>query len=235
MALPKQVAPSYTTVLPSNNEEVLFRPMTMKQQKSLLIALESEDNMQMLRSMRELLASATDDQFDAMKAPMVDLEWLFLQVRAKSVGETVDLNLKCTQEECNGSSKVSIDLTTVGIKRSDEHENHMIMLTADLGLNMRYPTPEMLSKMQSDNELDQLTEVLKFTIVSIFDKLEVHHLEDADTKEVEEFLDSLTMDQIRLITEYFDRMPKLSHSIDTVCDACGHKGQRVLEGIASFF
>jgi hypothetical protein len=235
MALPKQVAPSYTTVLPSNNEEVLFRPMTMKQQKSLLIALESEDNMQMLRSMRELLASATDDQFDAMKAPIVDLEWLFLQVRAKSVGETVDLNLKCAQEECNGSSKVSIDLTTVGIKRSDEHENHMIMLTEDLGLNMRYPTPEMLSKMQSDNELDQLTEVLKFTIVSIFDKLEVHHLEDADTKEVEEFFDSLTMDQIRLITDYFDRMPKLSHSIDTVCDACGHKGQRVLEGIASFF
>jgi hypothetical protein len=235
MALPKQVAPSYTTVLPSNNEEVLFRPMNMKQQKSLLIALESEDNMQMLRSMRELLASATDDQFDAMKAPIVDLEWLFLQVRAKSVGETVDLNLKCAQEECNGSSKVSIDLTTVGIKRSDEHENHMIMLTEDLGLNMRYPTPEMLSKMQSDNELDQLTEVLKFTIVSIFDKLEVHHLEDADTKEVEEFFDSLTMDQIRLITDYFDRMPKLSHSIDTVCDACGHKGQRVLEGIASFF
>jgi len=207
----------------------------MKQQKSLLIALESEDNMQMLRSMRELLISATDGQFDAMKAPMVDLEWLFLQVRSKSVGETVDLSLKCTQEECNGSSKESIDLTTVGIKRSDEHENHMIMLSEDLGLNMRYPTPEMLSKMQSDNEFDQLTEVLKFTIVSIFDNLEVHNIEDADPKEVEEFIDSLTMDQIRLITNYFDRMPKLSHTIDTECEACGHKGQRVLEGIASFF
>lgn len=235
MALPKQVTPSYSTVLPSNNEEVLFRPMTMKQQKTLLVALESEDNMQMLRSMRELLASATDDAFDAMKAPMVDLEWLFLQVRAKSVGETVDLNLKCQQEDCNGSSKVQIDLTDVGIKRSDEHENHIIMLSDELGLNMRYPTPEMLGKMQGNNEFDQLSEVLKFSIVSIFDNLEVHSIEDADPKEVDEFIESLTMDQVREITNYFDRMPKLSHTIEHECETCGHKDSRVLEGIASFF
>jgi hypothetical protein len=235
MALPKQVAPSYLTVLPSNNEEVTFRPMTMKQQKGLLIAMESEDNLMMLRAMRELLTDVTEGAFDAMKAPMVDLEWLFLQVRAKSVGESVDLKLKCDQDECKGSHEATIDLTTVGIKRNDEHENHIIMLNDELGINMRYPTPELLSKLQEGDEFSQLTEVLKFTIVSIFDKLEVHNLEDADPKEVQEFIDSLTMDQVQLITQYFDRMPKLSHTIQTECNVCGHKGQRVLEGIASFF
>jgi len=236
MALPKQVAPSYVVELPSNKTEVTYRPMTMKQQKSLLVALESEDNLQMLRSMRDLLSDVTEGKFDAYKAPMVDLEYLFLQVRAKSVGETVNLNLKCKEEACEGSTQIEIDLTSIGVVESDTVETHRIMLNDTLGIEMRYPTPELLSKLQDkDDDMTQLTQVMKSTIVSIFDNLEVHPLDDADPREVEEFLDNLTIDQVSQITDYYDRMPKLSHTIDFACSDCGKEQKRVLQGIASFF
>ena len=110
------------------------------------------------------------------------------------------------------------------------------MLNDTLGIEMRYPTPELLSKLQDkDDDMTQLTQVMKSTIVSIFDNLEVHPLDDADPKEVEEFLDNLTIDQVTLITDYYDRMPKLSHTIDFACSDCGKEQKRVLQGIASFF
>lgn len=234
MALPIQSAPTYTTTLPSNGEEVKFRPFLVKEQKILIIAKESDDSTQVLNSIKELIKSVTFDKIDPDNIPTVDLEWLFIKVRSVSVGETSKIILACQHDDCDGSGDVTINLEEVEIENSAPEDTN-VMINDQVGINLRYPTLKDLNDLQSIPESEQASEIVKRSMVYIFDQDNVYQCSELTRQELDEFTDSLTFGQLGLLGEFFDKLPKLVYNVKYKCNMCEKQNLRKLEGLQSFF
>lgn len=234
MALPIQSAPTYTTTLPSSGEEVKYRPFLVKEQKILVIAKESEDTTQVLNSIKDLLRSVTFDKIDPDNIPTVDLEWLFVKVRSVSVGETSKVVLACQHNDCNGSGDVVINLDKVRVENSNPDETN-VMINTDVGVKLRYPTLKDLNDIQTIPEAEQATEIVKRSMVYIFDAENVYQCNELSRSELDEFVDSLTFGQLAQLGEFFDKLPKLVYEVQYPCNMCDRQSTRTLEGIQSFF
>ncbi len=234
MGLPIQSAPTYTTKLPSDGREVKFRPFLVKEQKILVLAREGEDTERTLDAVKELIHNVTFEKVVADELPMVDLEWLFIKIRAVSVGEHVTLTLSCQHETCNGTGKVVLNLEEVGTK-GEIPEDTTIKISDDVGVVLRFPMVKDLSGVDNLPVGEQPIELVKRSMVQIFDGETVYNTNEIEQKELDEFVDSLTFKQLETIGGFFDNLPKLSHDITYMCDVCKVSNERTLEGLQSFF
>lgn len=237
MALPMSSTPMYTLTVPSTGKQAKFRPMLVKEQKALLIAQQSEDPVTMIESLKNVIQACMPNEVDANKLATFDLEYMFTQIRAKSVGEIVDLNAKCdTCTDEKAVALVKVDLTTLNVKKDPEHANK-IPLFEDVGIVMNYPTIDVLKKMEGldTQDVDQVFNIVSSCVDYIYNTDEVFYAKDQTKEELTEFLNNLTNDQFMKIQNFFVTMPRLSHEIEYDCPVCKVHHAKVLEGLQSFF
>ena len=238
MALPKLEAPKHSTVLPSTGETVIFRPFLVGEQKQLLIAQESEDNKQQIREMMRLIDVCCDD-LKAENIPTSDVEWLFLQIRIKSVGETSDVVLKCEKEGCEADNETTVDLESVKVIQPEKEISPVLELTPSVSIELQYPGFKQLEGIEYGEDgsipTSQLFNLIASCIISVIDEDEVHGKEDFTQKEVGSFVDSMSIIMLDQIQEYFDNIPKLVINQEFNCSACNHNNNIELEGTQNFF
>jgi hypothetical protein len=237
MALPMNSAPVYNLTVPSTGKEVKYRPFLIKEEKSLLIAHQSEDPKIMIDTLKQVIKGCVKDELDTNGLATFDLEYIFTQIRAKSVGEIVELFLKCdTCEDEKAVAKVNIDLTQIKVQKSPEHTNR-IPLFDDVGVIMKYPTIDVIRKLENlDNtSMDQIFDIVVECMDAIYNTDEIFHSKEQTKSELLEFLNNLTSDQFQKIQGFFETMPKLQHAVEYDCPVCGKHHDKVLEGLQSFF
>lgn len=232
MALPKQTAPKYTCILPSDGREIEYRPFLVKEQKVLLLAQEQEDDAAMFRAVQDLITNVCED-VKSETLPVIDMEWLFLKIRSKSVGETANIKLSCTDPKCDGHGEAVVNLDDVEVV-GDQPESK-IMLTDEIGIELRYPRVSDVNQVQGKDQATQTLEMLKNSIVKIFDEENVYPTADASTNELNEFVEGLTMQQLEKITSYFDSIPSLQLDVESKCTTCDRELKTTAKGINSFF
>ncbi len=233
MALPKLTTPEYEMELPSTGETIKYRPFLVKEQKLLLMAQESNNNKQIASAMGKLVSDCTFEKVNAKRNPMFDIEYVFLKVRSKSVGESVELTLTCPDDEkTKVKHKVNLDEIVVQIK--DEHTNQ-IQLTDDIKINFRYPLmSDMTSMPDTMTQTQTIFHFLTNCIESIEDGDVVHNKVDITKKELDDFIDSFTGEQFENVTNFFESMPKLRHVVEVTNSNTKVKSEIVLEGLESF-
>ncbi len=237
MALPKLQTPTYELEQPSNNEKIKYRPFLVKEQKVLMMASESGDEKQIRDSLADIINTCTFGKVDAYTIPMFDVEFLFLRIRGKSVGEKVELNLTCPDDN-ETKVEVSLNLEDVGVSMKDGHTN-TIEITDKIKIIMKYPTINDMMGVSNVNDdkgdVDKILDVMKKCVHEIHDGETVHSKIDISESDLTEFVDSLTTGQFESITQFFDSMPKVVHVIEVTNPKTKKKGEVVIEGIGSFF
>jgi len=232
MALPIQAAPKYKTVLPVSKKTVEYRPFLVKEQKILLIAQETEDQEQIVSSVKNLLLSVTEGEVDPNNLTAVDMEWLFLKVRAVSIGESSKISVKCGH--CDFSTPVELDLNDVVVE-GEVPEDNRIMLSDIVGVKVSLPTMTVLEKVSSLPQSEQLFGLLKSSIEMIFDQENVYYVSEIEPEDLDDFIDSLTFQQLSNLGEYFDNAPRLVIDVSFQCGDCGKQNTKELQGLQNFF
>ena len=235
MALPKINTPTYELVVPSTGEEIRYRPFLVKEEKILLMAMESGDNKEIIRAIQDIVKECTYDKLKLSTMPMFDIEYLFLNIRAKSVGEITTLRLKCPDDE-KTTVKVDVNLTEIEVQTDKNHTNK-IELTDEMGIMMKYPTIDSFAGDMSEINASNMLEVISGCIDSIYDKggEEVFEAKDQTTKELIEFIEQLNSKQFKNIQGFFDTMPKLKHIIKVKNPKTKKESEVVLQGLNDFF
>ncbi len=238
MALPKNSMPSFNMVIPSTNKQVRFRPFVVKEEKALLIAQQSEDTTIMIDTLKGVLSNVLLDDVDVDKLAIFDLEYMFLQIRGKSVGETVDLLFQCDEDhgEQNekAKAKVIINLGDLKVVKPEGHTNK-IPLFNNVGVIMKYPTLDATDFLKDADNIEEVFNLVAELIDVIYDGEEVYHAKETRKEELLEFLNNLTSEQFAKIQHFFETMPKLSTKIEYKCPVCGKEHHKVLEGLQNFF
>jgi len=237
MMLPILETPKFETMIPSSKKVVEFRPYLVKEEKILMIALESNDERQMLRAMKEVIRACTFDKINPDDLAIFDLEYLFLKLRAKSVGENVTLQVKC--KTCDGSTPVDINIDEVEVKFPNGKDiKKSIWLTENVGITLRPISIKSLSRLDLPDPSDKtarIMELLAASIETIFDREKVYPVEDVSKEEIMAFIDSLNRAQIGKIEEFVTSLPKLEKEIKFTCAKCTGQSEITLSGIQSFF
>lgn len=234
MALPQLNSVKYDLFLPGLGKTVEFRPYLVKEEKILMMALESQDQKQILSAVVDIIDACVFDDIDVKKLAVFDVELLFITLRSKSVGEGVDINMKCS--ECETENPVSIALDEINVPTVD-HESKTLMITDNVGVTLRYPSFQDVQK-QKPEEMDTMDGVLKLLascIETIFDAEEVHDTKDLKESEVLEFVEQMNNNQFQSISEFFNDMPSLRSVVHFKCANCKHENEIELRGIQSFF
>jgi len=230
MPLPVLETTTYNLVVPSTKKKLKYRPFLVKEEKILLIAQESESENQILQAVKDIIESCTFSKIDVNKIPMYDLEYIFLKIRSKSVGEVISFQLKC--EECGEYNKVELNLEDVEVQFPDEEIDPNIKLTDSVGITLK---PINLSDVTKAKGKDVISEALISSIDSIYDSDNVYSASTCSKKELETFVDSLTHQHLEKIQKYLLNQPTLKHTIEYTCEKCGHKNSYELSGLQSFF
>ena len=238
MPLPKISTPTYELELPSSGQTVKYRPFLVKEEKVLVIALESEDNKQITNAIKAVLKSCIQTRGVKVEhLPTFDIEYLFLNIRGKSVGEELEVNIICPDDK-ETQVKTLINLDDIQIEK-DENHTKQIKLDANLMMEMKYPSLEQFIKNNFDfnekNQMDQSFELIATCIDKIYSEEEVWATADCTKKEVNDFLESMNSSQFKEIEVFFETMPKLSHTIKVTNPKTKVESDVVLEGLASFF
>lgn len=237
MTLPKFTAVIYNTVIPSTQEKIKFRPFLVKEEKALLIAQQSEDTNVLVDTLKEIVKSCVVGKLDIDSLAMFDLEYLLLQIRAKSVGEYVELVFSCDVCTSEASkSVVGFDLTEIQVTKDPLH-NKKIALFDDVGIVMKYPTINAIKKFES-LDLDDIEAIFDLIIDSIdyiYSGDSIYHAKEQTKQELTEFIDNLTQEQFQHIKVFFETMPKLRKDISYTCPVCNKEHNKYVEGIETFF
>ena len=231
--LPKLDTPTYRLTLPSTKEEIQYRPFLVKEQKLLMMAQESENDNEVVDMVSQIVNACTFEKIDVDTSPMFDIEYIFLQIRGKSVGEKIDLNITCPDDE-KTSVPVQVDINDISVLMSEEHNNE-IDLNNDIKMVFRYPLLKDVKGIPANTkDVDLIFYLLNSCIESISHKEEIYNRVDISEKELTEFIDSLTGEQFERITDFFQTMPKLRHVIPVKNPKTEVESEVVVEGLASF-
>ena len=235
MALPKLQSQVYELEQPSTGEKIKYRPFLVKEQKVLMMASESGDEKQIRDSLAGIISSCTFEKVDPFTVPMFDVEFLFLRIRGKSVGEKIELNLLCP-DDGETRVKTTLNLEDVGVSQKLGHTSE-ISITDKIKIIMRYPTLNDMVGMSGEKEagFDEVLSMMKRCIHEVHDEETVHSKVDMSESDLTEFIESLTTEQFQGLADFFDTMPKVAHSIDVTNPKTKKKGEVVIEGIQSFF
>ena len=243
MALPKIDSPIFSAKLISSGKEVRFRPFTVKEEKLFLIAYQADDVKNITETIIQILNNCVLDELDVKSLPIFDIEYLFLNLRARSVGEVVNLTYRCnntvtdeTGEEKKCGNKVEMDVDLLSIKpETVEKHNSKIELNPTLGIVMKYPTLEMVDTFNVQDEIETIIEMIVSCIDYIYDEDNVYYAKDSTKEELLEFIDSLSTKDLEKIKQFFGSLPKLKKKVDFKCNKCGYEEEIELEGLQSFF
>tara|TARA_R100001369_G_scaffold91998_1_gene135061 strand:+ start:640 stop:1347 length:708 start_codon:yes stop_codon:yes gene_type:complete len=233
MALPKLQTSEYTLTLPSTQEEIKFRPFLVKEQKILMIAQESEDEKQVAAAMETLVSNCTFGVLDANTAPMFDVEYVFLQLRAKSVGAKLSLNVTCPDDK-ETKVQVEVNLEEIGVQMSLEHSKE-IDITEDIKMNFRYPILKDLQALNNNlNDFEKAMVMIYQCTEFIISGGETINKIDMTDDEIIEFVESMNTEQLERVMKFFETMPKLRHVVDVTNPKTKVKGEVLLEGLETF-
>ncbi len=239
MALPKLSTPEFNTVIPSTKEDIKFRPFLVKEEKILYMALEGGEQRDIYNATMNILENCIlTPGVKYNEFTSYDLEYLFLKLRSKSVGEQIELNLQHTDEEyrnntCSAMTKVMVDIDSINVQYNDKH-NGKIDLGNGIGIEMKDPNAAIFTKINPDNnEFDQMLSMMYECTKLVYDPDDVYT--DFSREELNDFIGQLTKDQFEDITEFFNTLPALKHEINYVCRECGKSETITLEGLQSFF
>jgi len=238
MPLPKIATPTYELELPSSGETIQYRPFLVKEEKLLVIALESEDTKQITTAIKTVIKNCILTKNIKVEAlPTFDIEFLFLNIRGKSVGEELEVNIICPDDgETQVPVKISLD--DIKVQKNEEHSNK-IKLDSSIMMEMKYPSLDEFIKNNFDfndkNAMEQSFELIGSCIDKIFTEDEVWSTADVTKKELSDFLDSMNSSQFKGIEKFFETMPKLAHTIKVKNPVTEVESEVVLEGLASFF
>ena len=234
MALPKLETPTYELELPSTGEKVKYRPFLVKEQKNLMLASESEDETQIQNALANLISECTFGKIDPYEVPIFDVEFMFLRIRGKSVGEKIELNVLCPDDN-KTRAKVTINLEDIDVHMKANHNNE-ISVTDNITIFMRYPTLKDMTNVGTDTtDVATIFSLIKRCVAEIHDKKTVHNRIDISEKEMEEFIDSLPSKVFETLGEFFNSMPKVQHPVKVTNPKTKKKGEVIIEGIQSFF
>ena len=238
MPLPKLNSPTYELILPSSNRKVKYRPFLVKEEKILLIAMESEDEKQMQSAVKQILKNCILTRgIKVEKMSTFDIEYLFLNVRGKSVGENVEVNIICPDD---GETQVQtiIDIDSIKVQKNKNH-NDTVKLDDEISIKLKYPslTEFIQSNFDSDDttDVDTTMHMIASCIDIIYNDEESWKASESTPKEIQEFIDQLNTKQFKMIENFFNTMPKLSHTVKVKNPKTEVESEVVLEGLASFF
>ena len=235
MPLPKIATPTYELTLPSTDVKVKFRPFLVKEEKILLIAMESGKENDIYEATKQIVDSCTFSKLDVETLPMFDLEYIFLNIRAKSVGEVAKLKLLCPDDK-ETYANVELDLSKVEVQVDDEH-NNTIQINDKIKMVMRYPTIDTFDPTIDASKLktEQLFDIIANTVYEIYEGETVHKASDYSKEEMKNFIESLTSDHFAKIQKFFNTMPRLQHELEIENPKTKVKSKVVLSGLQSFF
>ena len=238
MPLPKIATPTYELELPSTGKKIQYRPFLVKEEKLLVIALESEDTTQITTAIKAVIKACIKTRGVKVEAlPTFDIEYLFLNIRGKSVGEDLDVNIICPDDK-ETEVKVNINLDDIKCNKNPDHTNK-IQLDSNLIMEMKYPSLDEFIKsnfdMQEENQMEQSFDLIASCIDKIYNEEEVWSTADCTKKEVKDFLEQMNSMQFKEIESFFESMPKLSHTVTITNPKTKVESTVVLEGLSSFF
>ena len=240
MSLPKINTPEYSLVVPSNDEEIVYRPFLVKEEKILLVAQETGTEKSIYQSIKTLVHNCCFGKIDVDKLPLFDIEYIFLQIRAKSVGEVSTIEVTCPDDE-ETKVKVEVDLTTIKVEMDEEHSPR-IQLTDDIGLLMQYPTLASVLAMGVNEEdtsttasVNKMFGMMQDCMYQIWQGEETFDAMDYSGKEKKDFLESLNHTQFEKIQNFFDTMPTVKHKVEVTNPKTKVKSTVTIEGMNSFF
>ena len=238
MPLPKIATPTYELELPSTGETVQYRPFLVKEEKLLVIALESDNTKQITTAIKSVIKNCVLTKGIKVESlPTFDIEYLFLNIRGKSVGEDIDLNIICPDDN-ETEVPVSINLDDIEVKKNDDHTT-MIKLDDSITMQMKYPSLDQFIKnnfeLNEKNAMDQSFDLIASCVDKVLTEDEVWTTADCTKKEMTEFLEQMNSSQFKDIEKFFETMPKLSHTVKVTNPKTKVESDVVLEGLASFF
>ena len=233
MALPKLNAPTYELVLPSTGEKIKFRPFIVREQKTLLIAQESNDERVIADAIGQIVKSCTFNKIDPKTSPLFDIEFLFLRIRGKSVGETANVVLTCPDDE-KTEVKLKINIEDINVHMTADQTNE-IQLNDELKLYMWYPVLADLRDSVLDGSLtDKVFDIMNTCIEKIEWGEKIYHRTDITKKELDDFIDSMNNEMLDNVIYFFDTSPKLRHVVQITNPKTNVKSEVSLEGLQSF-
>ena len=237
MALPKLETPKHNCTLPSNGQMVNFRPFLVGEQKMLLIAQESENQNDVIREMMRLIDTCTDD-IDVKKLPSIDIEWLFLQLRIKSIGETSDISVVCNDDNCKGDTTITVELESAKVIEVEEKVDPIIKLTPKVSMELQYPSYSMMQNLnilEGEIPTSEMFKIISKCVVSVIDGDEVLGRDDFTEKELTSIIDSMSGFMFSDVQKFFDSAPKIVLEHNYTCSVCEKNSQLKLEGLGNFF
>ena len=250
MGLPIIAVPEYTLTIPSTGKEAKYRPFLVKEEKILLLAMESEKPEEIINATKKIIENCVYGDLDVNEMPTFDVEYIFLQLRGKAKGEILELKYNCPV--CEAEIPLSIAIDDIKIIRQDKEHDKNVKLTEDLGIMMKYPNMALQTKIANSDdtkpEVEKLFETMIACIDYIYDKDTTYPSKDHTEQEMETFLESLTDNQFQKISKFFETSPILKHDVELHCKnkikskgkekkekECGYKEKITLEGLNSFF
>jgi len=234
MPLPQITTPEFTTTLPSTGEKLSFRPFLVKEEKILLMAQEGKDKNEIQKAVSNILEECIKNPITVEDLPMFDIEWLFIQLRSKSVGEVIDLKIKHVEnKECLHLNPIEVNLEELEMTKDPNHKN-IIMIDDNIGVTMRYPTLKLLGDKDPQGlDPSKILDIICDCILNVFDKDQVYNEFTKD--EIDKFVGDLDQKQLGKFMDFFKTMPKIEHTIKYKCEKCGQDVEHKLTGLVDFF
>ena len=230
MALPILDTPTYELILPSTNKKIKFRPFLVKEHKILMTLAEAEDS-EVIRVIKEIIDVCTFGKLPVHKLPNFDIEYIFLNLRAKSIGEIVDIIVNCP---CGNKIDHSIDLNNVRVEKANE-VGSKIELRKGIGVILRYPTFEEVTTIVASRETIKIFDMISQCVEAIYDEKDYYDRSTFTDEESSNFLMNLTKDEFTKIEEFFVNVPKVVQDVKAKCNECGRMNEVKMEGIENFF
>ena len=233
MALPKLNNANYELTLPSTGKQLRYRPFLVKEQKALMIAQESEDEKLMENTFAQIISDCILDEIDPYKLPMFDVEYIFLRIRGKSVGEKVQLKLLCPDDN-ETYVDVEVDLEKVDVQMPVDH-NNVVEITEDIKLIMKYPSLSDMTNFDMEGQVSSIFDMIKSCVHEVHEGENVYRKIDMSDNDLEDFIDSMSTDNFDNLNNFFETMPKLIHVIEVTNPVTKKKSEIPIEGLQSFF
>jgi DNA-directed RNA polymerase subunit M/transcription elongation factor TFIIS len=246
MALPKVDVPIHEVTLISTGKKIKYRPFLVKEQKLFLMAAESKDPKEMINTVKQVLNNCIlSENVNVDELPSFDLENIFLNLRARSVGEIIDLKYNCNNvvksdkgedKVCNGMVKFDLNILEIEHTKNDKHDKK-IEISSSIGIVMKYPNMKMFSNLGFKNteSVEVIMELIVDCIDYIYDVDKIYYAKDSTKEELMDFVDNLHQEDLIKIQNFFNTMPKISKTLNFKCGKCGHEEEIVVEGIQNFF
>ena len=228
--------PKYDSFIPSTKQQIRFRPYNVGEEKNLLIAYEADNKVNIAKAILDIVIGCVEDDIDKNKLAVFDVEYLFLQIRSKAVGETSTILLSC--ENCQHNNEVKIKIDDIKIDEKEFPETK-IQITDEYQLELKYPVYNDVINNSTAFEADSLSQMLFEFVIRSLDKLytpdELILFKDVERSEIEEFVNNLTTDQYKKLVGFIENLPQLSQEVDYKCEKCNHENKYNLQGLSDFF